>query len=99
MDDSFSSADEGEDQGVDLLQDSFPIKQEFVPSAPAGGGGGRDDTVLRPGFQVTQGVSYYNLVSLYILYYAHVTEGVPIPAIFSPSGDKGFDKPDVKFNF
>lgn len=89
--DSYSS--HGEEQGIDLLQDS--VAPVATPAAAAAA-----TTILRPGFQVTQGVSYYNLNSLYILYGAHVTEGIPIPAIFlPPMGEHGFDKPNVEFRF
>lgn len=89
--------EEEEEQAMDLLQDDFVVPLE-QGGRGEGGVGASECTILRPGFQVTQGVSYYNWVSLYVLYYAHVTEGVPIPSIFS-SSTTTLDKPNVEFSF
>ena len=41
-----------------------------------------DPTVNRPEYEVTNSVSYYNLGSLFVLLYAHVTEGTAVPVVF-----------------
>ena len=38
--------------------------------------------LFRPGYVVTDNVSYYNLVALMTLLHAHSTEGISIPVVF-----------------
>jgi len=49
----------------------------FVPFDP-----NCDVTQQRPGYQIVDNVSYYNLWALGVLLYANVSEGVSIPAVF-----------------
>jgi hypothetical protein len=84
-----------EDEGIDLLEDHPPHskrqkgeEQNYYPPPD----------FVRPGFQVTDNTSYYNLSSLYVLLYAHVKEGVPIPALFLVN-TKGFESNNVEYDF
>jgi hypothetical protein len=71
-----SEEDEDGDEGIDLLADSeIPTtKREREVDI---------QNIVRPGFEATENSSYYNLAALYILLYAHIKEGVPVPALFS----------------
>jgi hypothetical protein len=92
--DYYIEREDFEDEGEDLLE-CVTVKQENPPpqappiEAPA---------ILRPGFQVTDNTSYYNLGCLYVLLYAHVKEGHPMPALFSIQSTQ-YDKPNVQFQF
>lgn len=86
-----------EEKGLDL----YAEKDVVVEDGPVTKRSKRNDEIpeiIRPGFQVTDNTSYYNLASLYVLLYAHVKEGVSIPALFSVS-TKGFETNNVKFDF
>jgi hypothetical protein len=71
--------EDGADEGIDLLADSDILatttkrEREEVDI----------QNIVRPGFEATENSSYYNLAALYILLYAHIKEGVPVPALFS----------------
>lgn len=51
--------------------------QRFVPFNP-----NVDVTHQRPGYQIVDNVSYYNLGALVVLLYANASEGISIPAVF-----------------
>jgi hypothetical protein len=99
-DEYYYAGDEEEDEGVDLYE-CVSVKQENTspppPSITPNNQGG-DPIILRPGFQVTDNTSYYNLGCLYVLLYAHVKEGHPMPALFSIQSTQ-YDKPNVQFQF
>lgn len=86
--------DEDDDEGVDLFEE----KEEQEPPSSKRHKKEEEEKIVRPGFQVTDNTSYYNLASLYVLLYAHVKEGVSIPALFSAS-TKGFETNNVQFDF
>lgn len=85
--------DEDDDEGVDLFEEK---EEQEPPSSKKHKK--EEEKIVRPGFQVTDNTSYYNLASLYVLLYAHVKEGVSIPALFSAS-TKGFETNNVQFDF
>ena len=82
-----------DDEGVDLFEEKEEPPSSKRHKQEEGG-----EKIVRPGFQVTDNTSYYNLASLYVLLYAHVKEGVSIPALFSAS-TKGFETNNVQFDF
>lgn len=87
--------DEDDDEGVDLFEEK---EEQEPPSSKRHKKEEDEEKIVRPGFQVTDNTSYYNLASLYVLLYAHVKEGVSIPALFSAS-TKGFETNNVQFDF
>ncbi len=46
-----------------------------------------DTSINRPGYNVVDGTNFYNLGSLFVLFYAHVKEGISIPAIFQANSE------------
>lgn len=89
-DDEYYHDDEREEEGVDFLEyvtvkQENPLPPSHVTEQPP--------TILRPGFQVTDNTSYYNLGCLYVILYAHVKEGHPMPALFSIQSTQ-YDKPN-----
>jgi len=94
----YGENEEEEDEGVDLYE-CVNVKQENQSSPPPSATVEQQTPViLRPGFQVTDNTSYYNLGCLYVLLYAHVKEGHPMPALFSIQSTQ-YDKPNVQFQF
>jgi len=91
--DDYEGGEVEDDQGIDLLEDTTITKKQKIeePHYPP-------PDFVRPGFQVTDNTSYYNLGSLYVLLYAHVKEGVSIPALFSIN-TKGFESNNVEYDF
>ncbi len=57
-----------------------------------------DIDVNRPSLVVTDSVSYYNLGSLVVLLYGHVTEGIKTPSIFDKDNQRMVIK-ETEFNF
>jgi len=66
--------DEEIDANLNIIQQ--PKQQENITF---------DINVNRPTYMVADSVSYYNLGSLFVLLYAHVSEGISIPSVFDKS--------------
>lgn len=60
-----------------VTKSAQPTTARFVPFNP-----NCDVTHQRPGYQIVDNVSYYNLGALVVLLYANVSEGISIPAVF-----------------
>lgn len=77
-----------EEEGVDLLEEKdtpLPSQQNLEAEI---------QNIVRPGFEATENTSYYNLGALFVLLYAHVKEGVSVPALFTTDNVS-----NVKFDF
>lgn len=65
----------------EVLYGNVEVKKEssdhFIPFHP-----NCDVTQQRSGFQIADNVSYYNLGALMVLFYANISEGVPVPVVF-----------------
>ncbi len=114
IDEAFFQHFEDEDAGADEVyhhnkktRTDIPLEEEedepipFIPEQP------RlhpdvmlmpDVNVNRPGYNVNDGTNYYNLISLFVLFYGHVKEGISIPAVFQ-SGAPNFMNENVQFDF
>lgn len=92
-DDDNNERDDYEEEGVDFIE-YVNVKEETQQQSQQ-----QQPVISRPGFQVTDNTSYYNLASLYVILYAHVKEGHPMPSLFSIQSTQYGDKPNVKFNF
>lgn len=82
-----SEEEEDGDEGIDLLAESEMTTKRDREEVDI-------QNIVRPGFEATENSSYYNLAALYILLYAHIKEGVPVPALFSQNTNNNAPKFD-----
>ena len=81
--DDFSNFLPHDDEDAKFKKPAAPSRQpppppaRLVPFEPK-----CDVTQQRPGYQVVDNTSYYNLGGLVVLLYAHASEGISIPAVF-----------------
>lgn len=80
-----------EDYGIDLLSEKDHTSQSKKRPLPSEL---EIQSIVRPGSEATDNTSYYNLAALNVLLYAHVTQGVSVPALFAPDSIT-----KVKFDF
>lgn len=88
-----SEEEEGyyEEEGVDLLEGKDVV---LPPLSSQQNLELEIQNIVRPGFEATENTSYYNLGALFVLLYAHVKEGVSVPALFTTDSVS-----NVKFDF
>jgi hypothetical protein len=58
-----------------------------------------DSNAVRPEYAVVDNVSYYNLVSMWTLMYAQVTQGIVVPPVLTLGNASGGGGGSVKFDF
>lgn len=105
IDDFYGDANDDDAEPVNMFMNPFAAVDDIYedphvapPPTPQVTSGAIDNTINRPSYIVTDAVSYYNQGALLVLLFAHVTEGISIPAIFDGAKQQMVTR-EVKFNF